>query len=142
MLPQTKIPSQRSMPPPETPEGKPMEAFSFPPQPLKGEEKLPCRQRTRNLGFQTLPQIPQDLFPFLFFFFFFRASHMSYRDSQARDPIPAVAANLHHSHSNAGPKPCLQHTPQLTAMLDLQLTEQGQGSNPQPYGSQSDLFPL
>jgi len=32
--------------------------------------------------------------------------------------IRAVAASLHHSHSNAGSKPRLQPTPQLTATPD------------------------
>ena len=36
----------------------------------------------------------------------------------------------------------LPSTPQLMATLDPQPTERGQGSNPQPHGSQSDLFPL
>ena len=38
--------------------------------------------------------------------------------SQARGPIGAVDAGLHHSHSNAGSELCLQPTPQLTATLD------------------------
>ena len=38
--------------------------------------------------------------------------------SQTRGPIGAVAAGLHHSHSNTGSKPCLQPIPQLTAMPD------------------------
>ena len=38
---------------------------------------------------------------------------MAYGDSQARGRIAAVAANLHHSHSNAGSEPYLQPTPQL-----------------------------
>ena len=59
---------------------------------------------------------------FLFFFFFFallfRGAPMAYGGSQARGPIGAIAASLHHSHSNAGSEPCLQPTPQLMAMLD------------------------
>ena len=48
----------------------------------------------------------------LFFVFlsFSRATPMAYGGSQA--------AGLHHSHSNMGPKPCLKHTPELTAMLN------------------------
>ena len=38
--------------------------------------------------------------------------------SQARGRIGAVAAGLPHSHSNAGSKPRLQPTPQLSAMPD------------------------
>ena len=39
---------------------------------------------------------------------------MAYGGSQARGPIEAVAAGLHHGHSNAGSEPHLQPTPQLT----------------------------
>ena len=49
------------------------------------------------------------------FFFFFRAAPTVYRSSQARGRIRAVAASLHHSHSNARSKPHLQPTPQLMA---------------------------
>ena len=38
--------------------------------------------------------------------------------SQARGPIGAAAAGLHHSHSNTRSKPHLRPTPQLTATLD------------------------
>ena len=55
-----------------------------------------------------------------FFFFFgpFRPVSVAYGGSQARGPIGAVAASLHHSYSNAGSKPRLWPTPQFTAMLD------------------------
>ena len=68
-------------------------------------------------------------------FAFSRAAPAAYGGSQARSRIRAVTAGLHHSHSNAGSEPHLQPTPQLTATLDRQPTEQGQGSNPQPHGS-------
>ena len=56
---------------------------------------------------------------FVFFFaLFFRAAPVAYGSSQARDPIGATAAGLHHSHSHAGSEPSLQPTPQLTAMPD------------------------
>ena len=46
-----------------------------------------------------------------FFLFFFqcllRATPMAYGGSQARGLIGAVAAGLHHSHSNARSEPCL-----------------------------------
>ena len=45
----------------------------------------------------------------------FRATSAAYGGSQARAQIGAGAAGLHHRHSNAGSKPCLQPTPQLTA---------------------------
>ena len=75
-----------------------------------------------------------------FFFFFltfslFRATPMPYGGSQARGLMGAVAASLCQSHSNAGSKPRLSPTPEHTATLNPQPTEQGQGSNPRPHGS-------
>ena len=49
--------------------------------------------------------------------------------------IGAAAAGLHHSHSDTKSEAILQLTPQLTATLDPQPTERGQGSNPHPHGS-------
>ena len=43
---------------------------------------------------------------------------MAYGGSQARGPIGAVAAGLHHNHGNIGSKLPLRPTPQLTATLD------------------------
>ena len=43
---------------------------------------------------------------------------MAYGGSQARGLIGAVDAGLRQSHSNAGAKPHLQPTPQLTATPD------------------------
>ena len=51
-------------------------------------------------------------------FFFFRAASMAYGGSQARGRTRAVAASLHHSHSNVGSELILQSTPQLRAMPD------------------------
>ena len=42
---------------------------------------------------------------FFFFFLLFRVVPMTYRDSQARGQIGAVAAGLGHSQSNSGSKP-------------------------------------
>ena len=56
-----------------------------------------------------------------FFFCLFAiswAAPVAYGGSQARGLIGAVAACLHQSHSNAGSKPRLRPTPQLTAMPD------------------------
>ena len=66
--------------------------------------------------------------------FFFRASGAAYGSSQATGRIEAVAANLYHSHSNAGSEPHLSSTLQITATLDPQPTEQSQGSNLHPHG--------
>ena len=61
-----------------------------------------------------------------FFFFFF----LAYESSQARDWIGAVAASLHHSHSDARSEPRLRPTPQLVAMPDpLIHGDQTQGLN-------------
>ena len=67
-----------------------------------------------------------------FFFCLFaisRAAPAAYGVSQARGPIAAVAAGLHHSHGNTGSEPPLRPTPQLRATPNPQPTEQGQGSN-------------
>ena len=44
------------------------------------------------------------------FFVFFRAIPTAYGSSQARSRIRAVAAGLHHSHSNARSELCLRHS--------------------------------
>ena len=67
------------------------------------------------------------------YFFFFRAAPMVYGGSQQRGQIEVVATGLHLSHSNSRSEPYLWPTPQLTAMLDPQPTEQGQGSNLHPH---------
>ena len=66
------------------------------------------------------------------------AAPSAYGGSLARGRIRAIATGLRQSHSNAGSEQCLQPKAQLTAMPDPQPTEQGQGSNPQPHGSQLD----
>ena len=42
----------------------------------------------------------------MIFFFFFRATLAAYGGSQARGQIGAIAAGLHHSHSNSGSEQC------------------------------------
>ena len=83
-------------------------------------------------------------FGFLFFCLFclFRAAPTAYGGSQARGQIRAAAAGLHQSQSNAASEPRLWPTPQLTATPDPWPAEQGQGSDLQPHGSQSDSFLL
>ena len=56
---------------------------------------------------------------FIVLFLFFRASLSAYGRSQTRDQIGAEAADLHHSHRNAGAEPRLQPTLHFMAMLDL-----------------------
>ena len=54
-----------------------------------------------------------------FFLVFSRVAPAAYEGSQARGPIGAAAAGLHTATATRDPSP----------------TEQGQGSNPQLYGS-------
>ena len=51
-------------------------------------------------------------------FCLFRATPMAYGGSQAGGRIRAVAAGLHHNHSNMGSKLHLWPTPQLIAKPD------------------------
>ena len=63
--------------------------------------------------------IEQIIFFFVFLSFCLSgAAPVAYGGSQAKGLIRAVAASLCHSHSNAGPEPRLQPTPQLTATPD------------------------
>ena len=63
-----------------------------------------------------LPPILPSFLPF--FLCLFRSTPIAYRSSQARGQIRVIAAGLHHNHSNAGSKPHLLPTPQLTVTLD------------------------
>ena len=71
---------------------------------------------------------------YLFYFCHFRAAPVAYGSSQAKGGIGAAAAGLHHNPSNAASELHLRPIPQLTAELDLQPTDRGQGSNPHPHG--------
>ena len=89
-----------------------------------------ARDQTRNLMVPsricfhcTTTGIPESCsnacsFPFRLFFFLFRAAPVAYGSSQARGRIRAIAAGLHHSHSNTRSEPHLQPTPQLMATPD------------------------
>ena len=55
---------------------------------------------------------------YLFICCLFRAAPAAYGGSQARDLIQAIAAGLHHSHSNARSELLLRPTTQLRATLD------------------------
>ena len=70
----------------------------------------------------------------------FRAAVTAYGSSQASGLTGTTAASLQHSHSNMGPKLCLQ--PQLMATPDPWPTKRVQGSNPHPHGYLTDYFPL
>ena len=52
------------------------------------------------------------------FVVFSRAACKAYGGSQVRGLIRAIAAGLHHSHSNTGSEPYLWPTPQLTTTPD------------------------
>ena len=80
------------------------------------------------------------LFVFFAFLLFLGLLPPAYGGSQARGLIRAAAAGLCQRHSKAEFESHLRPTPQLTATPDSQPTEQDQGSNPQPHGSQSDLL--
>ena len=58
----------------------------------------------------------REIFILFYFFVFSWAAFKAYGGSQARGLIRAVAAGLHHSHSNTRSKPCLR--PQLMALPD------------------------
>ena len=73
---------------------------------------------------------PITCYLFIYLFLLFRAKPTAYGSSQARGQIGAVAAGLHHSHSDAGSELRLRPTPQLMATPDPKSTERGQGSQP------------
>ena len=56
--------------------------------------------------------------PTFLFFGLFTTTPAAYGGSQAKGPVEAVAASLHHSHSNSGSEPHLRPSSQLMAMLD------------------------
>ena len=62
--------------------------------------------------------VPDGLIEKCRVFSFFMAAPVAYGSSQARGPIRAPAASLHHSLSYSGSKLRLRYIPQLTAMLD------------------------
>ena len=74
------------------------------------------------------------LFIYLVFLPFSRATPVAHGGSQAKGLIRAGAVGLRQSHNKAISELCLQPTPQLTATLDPEPTEQGQGSKPSPQG--------
>ena len=97
----------------------------------EGERKREWRGRKERsilvrLGFATVTSIPQNLsgqtqqrFIFcLSVLSFFRAAPTAYGGSQAGGQIRAIAAGLHHSHSNVRLESSLRPTRQLMAMPD------------------------
>ena len=86
------------------------------------------------------------LSPPLSFFFFFLGPHPWHMDipriGVELESHQPTAPGLHHSHSNARSKSCLQPTPQLRAMQDPRSTEWSQGLNLHPHGYKLDSFLL
>ena len=66
----------------------------------------------------SLAHIPQYFFFLPFFFWLFRAAPSTHGSSQARGQIGAIAAGLHHSHSNARSEARLRSSWQPTATPD------------------------
>ena len=87
---------------------------------LQGSFKLFCVSAQKHcalgaFGHLVKPRDPLSKYCpfFIFIYLVFRAVPMAHGGSQARGQIGAIAASLHHSHSNLGSKPCLRPTPQL-----------------------------
>ena len=75
--------------------------------------------QTASLSYPPMAEREWDRLSGLFLsFLLFRATPVAHKGSQARGPIRATAASLHHSESNVGSEPHLQLIPQLTATLD------------------------
>ena len=70
------------------------------------------------LSFRFFSYLECFFYEYNFNSFFFRDTLSAYGGSQARDQIRAIAAGLHHSHSNVGSEPCLRPAPQLMATPD------------------------
>ena len=88
---------------------------------LKGSPNFVCLQDSDSTFLFSSQFSGDNVFFFVFLVFFFAvswATPAAYGSSQARGRIGAVASGLHQSHSNVGSEPCLQLTPQLTAMPD------------------------
>ena len=57
--------------------------------------------------FGSLCRVLRSYFSLFFFFGLFRDALAAYGGSQARGPLAATAAGLHHGHSNVGSELCL-----------------------------------
>ena len=69
--------------------------------------------RYQELGPEHFSKLIYNIVGLFFFFLVFRlftAAPMAYGGSQARGWIGAIAAGLHHCHSNMGSEPCLRPT--------------------------------
>ena len=63
---------------------------------LNSEPQIPVNMTL--FGKRAFADVIKKIF---FFFVFFRAAPAAYGGSQARGPVGATAAGLHHSHSNS-----------------------------------------
>ena len=86
---------------------------------MKGLCALTRRDENKWIAF-FLKVYSSRLFILFYFilFYYFRATPTVYGSSQARGPIGAVVASLHHNHNDKGSEPNLQTTPQPMAMPD------------------------
>ena len=79
-------------------------------RPKKSEDRKKRQKREKF-------SVPSETKAFSFFVFF-RAVPRAYGSPQAKIPVRAVAACLHHSHSSSRSELILLPTPQLMAMPD------------------------
>ena len=86
------------------------------------------KQTNKQKLFSVLIFLNFLLFLLINLFLLFKAAPAADGCSQARGPIGATTAGLHHSHSNARCEPHLRPTPQLMATLDLFLLHHDKNS--------------
>ena len=87
---------------------------------LMGKKNNVTRDCVFLWNYDTMWQSIKSLFlNFLLIFLPLRSKTVANGSSQARSRIGAIAASLHHSHSNTGSKMHPRPTPQLTAVLGL-----------------------
>ena len=63
-----------------------------------------------HMGHTFSARTPRVWLPIFFSFLLFSVAPEAYGSSQARGRFGAIAAGLHHSHSNAGSEPSLRPT--------------------------------
>ena len=84
---------------------------------LKGKMGITARVKCQKFRMASDSNSVNFFFFFVFLLFLW-AAPAAYGGSQARGRIGAVATGLRQSHSNSGPEPRLQPTPQLRATPD------------------------
>ena len=67
---------------------------------------IPIEVNNAQRTYMVIRQVHRvTIFYFILYYLLFRATPEAYGGSQARGPIRATAAGLHHSHSNARSEP-------------------------------------